>query len=189
MYLTNYLGIAINEMFGEIIININNKPNVILIILILMLMFQIGALVNLIIQTIIIFMILIKPIVNYIDHILYKLSKYELNTSISDNQILQIGNNNYIYIDQLKKYLKVDKNVNIKSLNYNNFDNTMYCYYNIEYNGLYIINKITNNTSKYKQILNKIFPQEITDEILRFLCNLLSKPLKYKHFLSFNVTN
>jgi hypothetical protein len=88
----------------------------------------------------------------------------------------------YIYIDQINKYLKVDKNVNSV-----NFDNRIY--YNIEYNGLYVINKITNYTIKYKQILNKIFPQEITDEILRFLCNLLSKPLKYKHFLSFNVTN
>ena len=98
-------------------------------------------------------------------------------------------NDNYIYIDHINKYLKVDKTFNIKNIYYNNFDNTMYSYYNIEYNGLYIINKITNNTSKYKQILNKIFPQEITDEILRFLCNLLSKPLKDKHFLYFNVTN
>jgi len=68
----------------------------------------------------------------------------------------------YIYIDQINKYLKVDKNVNIV-----NFDNRIY--YNIEYNGLYVINKITNYTIKYKQILNKIFPRVLTDEILKFV--------------------
>ena len=117
MYLTNYLGIAINKMFDNILININynNELNIILVILILILMFQIGALVNLIIHTIIIFMILIKPIVSNIEYFKYILNiylkslyKYEITTTLRANQILQISDynhqhqnynhQNYIYI-------------------------------------------------------------------------------------------
>jgi len=93
---------------------------------------------------------------------IYSSYKYEITTTINEIIMLPTYDDNSIYIDQINKYLKVDKTFNIKNIYYNNI-------YNIEYNGLYNINKITNYTSKYKNILNKIFIKDITDEILRYL--------------------
>jgi len=129
------------------------------------LMFETLVLVNRIINMWIVSYKLGEHIYNYCALYIYGLFKYEITTTLSELPIFYLFfNRDYIYIDQINKLLKFDPKLNIKSLTYNNI-------YTIEYNGLFVINKITNQTSKYNQILNKIFLPEITDIILRYLFN------------------
>jgi len=165
IHIINYLCIRIHDMFSEIKINIYNNDKLIIILLSLILMFQTLALVNRIINMWIVSHKLGEHIYNYCALYIYGRFKYEITTTLSDFQIFEIFSYICIYQPNQKNIvLKFDRNLNIKSLTYNDI-------YTIEYNGLLIINKITNQTSKYNQILNKIFLPEITDIILRYLFN------------------
>ena len=164
-HIINYLFILIRNMFSEIILNIYNNDKFIIILLSSTLILQTLALVLTLINIWIVSYKLVGHIVNYYDYIvrLY-ICKYKITTTLSELPFYIFFNGYSVYISDLYIYLKFDPKYNVKTLTFNNI-------YTIEYNGLLIINKITNQTNKYTQILNKIFLPEITDIILRYLFN------------------